>query len=118
MPSLPGSVECNSGALSGADLCIKLYQITGDNVDLEIKTKYMTLNSKNKSLHWFDLVSTDERVVLPSVLSKDRPRCSILAVSDAAFLPSASDHQYLHDEFAVLVSRMITKFLPAFAQFS
>ena len=46
------------------------------------------------------------------------PRCSILAVSDAAFLPSASDHQYLRDEFAVLVSRVITKFLPAFAQFS
>ena len=28
MPSLPGSVECNSGALSGEDLCTKLYQIT------------------------------------------------------------------------------------------
>ena len=37
-----------------------LFQITGDNVDLEIKAKHMTLVRRNKSLHCFNMVATDE----------------------------------------------------------
>ena len=40
----------------------QIYQITGDNLDLEVRTKFMTLSSQNKSLHWFNMVATKDRV--------------------------------------------------------
>ena len=38
-------------------------QIVGDNLDLEIKTRDVTLSKRDKSLHWFHLVDTVERAI-------------------------------------------------------
>ena len=62
-------------------------------MDFEVRTKYMTLDRRNKSLHWFNLVATDERVMSPFCLEKSRPRCFIMNVSDSEFFPAVSDHQ-------------------------
>ena len=51
----------------------------------------MTIDRRNKFLHWFNIIVTDERIVdyhLPTA----RPRCPIVSVPDTAFLPSLDDH--------------------------
>ena len=91
-----------------------LFQITGDNVDLEIKAKHMTLVRRNKSLHWFNMVATDERVYPPCALRNDGPRRSILDCQDVEFFPSLTEYEFLREEFAVLLARVIVEYLPAF----
>ena len=87
--------------------CRTLFQVTGDHVDLEIKTKFMTLDRRNKSLHWFDIMATDERVVPPYILHTVGPRCSILSVPDSEFFPAVVDYQHLRSDFVILVSRVV-----------
>ena len=41
------------------------YRIVGDNIDFEVKTKFMILEKKNRSLHWFNLVAVDEQISPP-----------------------------------------------------
>ena len=82
------------------------YQITGDNLDLQIQTKVMSLSRQNKSLHWFNMVATQERVQSP-VFSDQEPRPSIMALSPKKFLPSTSDDEHLRKEFTVLVTRVL-----------
>ena len=98
--------------------CRTLFQVTGDNVDLEIKTKFMTLDRRNKSLHWFNIMATDERVVPPYILQTVGPRCSILSVPDSEFFPAVVDYQHLRSDFVILVSRVVVQNLAAFAPFS
>ena len=38
------------------------FQLTGDNLDILIKTKYMTIDRRNKSLHRFNIIVTDEQI--------------------------------------------------------
>lgn len=96
----------------------KLFQITGDNVDFEIRAKYMTLDRRNKSLHWFNVIATDERVIPPCVLENAGPRRSILTVSNSEFFPSVLDHRCIRDDFVLLVSEVVVKYLAAFGSFS
>ena len=76
----------------------------------------MSLDRRNQSLHWFHILATDERVVDPD-LSNFRPRCPIQSVPDTAFRPSLEDNRCLRKEFAILVERVLVKYLPAFASF-
>ena len=82
------------------------YQITGDNLHLQIQTKVMSLSRQNKSLHWFNMVATQERVQSP-VFADQEPRPSIMALSPKKFLPSNSDDEHLRKEFTVLVTRVL-----------
>ncbi len=111
------SWEPEEGSEQEAHLETLCFQLTGDNLDISIKTKYMTIDRRNKSLHWFNMIATNERIVdchLPTA----RPRCSILSVPDTAFLPSLDDHAYLRKEFAIMVERIITKYMPGFSHFA
>ena len=96
------------------------YQITGDNLDLSIRTKFMTSNRRDRSLHWFNMVATEERFIVPSHLSKTGPRCSIMDIDDAKFVPTLDDVAVLKETMQIHVARAVTKFIPhlkVFAEF-
>ena len=76
----------------------------------------MSLDRRNQSLNLFHNLATDERVVDPD-LSNFWPRCPIQSVPDTALLPSLEDNRCLRKEFAILVERILVKYLPAFASF-
>ena len=78
----------------------------------------MTLDRRNKSLHWFNIMATDERVVPPCILQTVGPRCSILSVPDSQFFSAVVDYQHLLSDFVILVSRVVVQNLAAFAPFS
>ena len=110
------SVETEEGNDEMQDLSQESFQVTGDNLDISIKTKYMSIDRRNKSLHWFNVIASNERVINAD-LATSRPRCSILSVPDTAFLPSVQENEKLREEFAILVERILVKYLPAFALF-
>ena len=93
------------------------FQIVGDNIDFEVKAKFMTLSQRNRSLHWFNMVAVDERVCPPEDLSNERPTRSILSVSETAFLPSPEELQRIRDEFIMLFARSIVTYLKDFSIF-
>ena len=93
------SVETEEGNDEMQDLSQKSFQVTGDNLDISIKTKYMSIDRRNKSLHWFNVIASNERVINAD-LATSRPRCSILSVPDTAFLPSVQENEKLREEFA------------------
>ena len=49
----------------------KIFQVTGDNIDISIKTKYMSLSRRNKSLHWFNIIANHERIINTELASSD-----------------------------------------------
>ena len=91
------------------------YQIVGDNIDFEVKTKFMTLEKKNRSLHWFNMVAVDERISPPQHLSNKYPRCSVLSIGETEFLPSEQDLQHIRADFIMLFARTIVTYLKDFS---
>ena len=73
----------------------------------------MDSENKNKSFHWFNLVAFKDQVSgshLPDVLEK-----TLNDVPISAFLPSKEDLLHLKEDFVVLWSRVIVKYVKAFA---
>ena len=89
------------------------YQITGDNVDLFTKVKHQSTTNQNKSIHWFNLNATLNRV-LGNELPNDKPIGSVRDIENIEFLPSQNDNGKLLQDLIALVSRVITSQVPAF----
>lgn len=91
---------------------IPSYQIIGDNLDLDVKVRHMDSENKNKSFHWFNLVAFKDQVSgshLPDVHEK-----TLDDVPISAFLPSKEDMLHLKEDFVVLWSRVLVKYMKAF----
>lgn len=89
------------------------YQIVGDNVDLEVKVRHMSQDNKNKSFHWFNLVAFKDQVSGKTLSNKYE-----LTLADApisSFIPSNSDINRLKQDYIVLWSRVIVKYLKQFS---
>ena len=92
------------------------YQVIGDNIDLYVKTKHMTSNRQNKSIHWFVMNAIQDRVIAEGLDNSHQIR-PIMEVENAAFLPSKDDNNDLLHDFVPLVTRVLSENVPAFACF-
>ena len=88
-----------------------MYQITGDNLDLSIKTKFITRKKRNKSNHWFNMVATNERFPVPSTLFGRKQRCSILDIENKTFVASLTDVDLMKESFTAMIARTLTKYV-------
>lgn len=86
------------------------YQIIGDNVDMYVKTKHMSSDKQNKSIHWFAMNAIQERVSLKCTSTEQIK--SILDVENSEFLPSAEDNSKLLQDFIPLASRVLVNKVP------
>ena len=97
-----------------------IYQITGDNLDLEVKTKVMTL-SRQKSLHWFNMVATKDRVPilnsLPLYNVVEHTQPSIMSLASTAFLPSPTDDANFKSGCVELIIRVLCHHLKDLTDF-
>lgn len=85
----------------------------GDNIDLMVNARIQSVEETNRSIHWTQQDALLNRVSEPS-LSTKRPRKSLKELQVIDFLPDASVQQRLKQRWAVLVSRIICKYLPKF----
>lgn len=95
-----------------------VYQVTGDNLDLSIRAKYMSLTRRNQSLHWFNLVATDERFPVPHDLSEQTPRCSVMDVDNTSFILNTCELESIRKDLIVLAARTLTTHLKGLLPFS
>ena len=92
------------------DIVPAKYQIIGDNVDMYVKTKHMSSDKQNKSIHWFAMNAIQDRVSLKCTRT-DQIK-SILDVENSEFLPSAEDNSKLLQDFIPLASRVLVNKVP------
>jgi hypothetical protein len=88
-------------------------RIVGDNIDHEIYARVQTQENKNRSIHWTHQYAILNRVQDPSLDNKhsQKPTTSIQFVE---ILPDQQVQANLLENFAVLISRVVTKYLKHF----
>ena len=92
------------------------YSFTGDNVDIRVTPRQMTIKNQTSDIHLFQYVAFKNRVSgnhlsneIPTVACKDIPLTS--------FLPSVSEQQLLVDELTVLVGHKWASYIPSLKWF-
>lgn len=88
------------------------YKLVFDNINMFIKPRYMRSDSQNKSLDFVQVYSVQDRIDFSPLLSH---RSAEVNLYDT-ILPTSDDYVSLKNDFAVLVSRMITTHLVFFSK--
>lgn len=88
--------------------------IIGDNLDKNINPRDMRINNQVQSLHLFHSVATVSRVRTLHLDDKD-PVGDLNKLSVAELLPSASDCTAIHDNFVILVARVLVENFKCFS---
>ena len=89
------------------------FQIIGDNVDMYVKARHERMNSKAKSMHWFQIYAIKNRIS-GSHFPNDLPLNDILTVLNSIFIPIVSDCLKLRPHLIILCS---DKYVPFFVEF-
>ena len=88
------------------------FKIVGDNVDKNVKPRYMRLNRQTRSLHYFNAYAVKDRIDLSSYSSFTS--YIDIGVDIESILPSDDIHSKLLDNLGVLVSRILVGNMPVF----
>ena len=83
------------------------YKIVFDNLDKNIKPRYMRSDSQTKSLHYVQSYTVRDRIDFSAF--SDQPPTEVNAFD---VLPSQDDYNLLKADFSVLISRLIVKCEP------
>ena len=93
------------------------YVLAGDNLDRNVKPRHQTIKCRTQSLHWFNSMAVKDRCdfsALPdAVVPCDVHTCDVLTL-----LPDANDCEQLIDNVAVMIGRILIKYVPSFSKFS
>ena len=88
------------------------FRIVADNIDLEVSARIETKIRGNKSLHWTHQFAVLDRA-LPMIENKEvKQKMQLIDL-----LPDSQVQQKLIYRMAVLVSRVVTKYLKSFKPF-
>ena len=96
--------------------CLNVFinlRLVGDNVDLMVNARIQGTEHSNRSIHWTQQYAVLNRVNEPN-LDTTRPRKSLNEVQLIDLLPAEPTLERLKQRWAVLVSRIICKYLPKF----
>lgn len=86
------------------------YKIVFDNVDKNVKPRYMRSDSQTRSLHCVHCYGVKDRVDF-SEFSDTTPT----EVTPFDIIPTLEDYKSLKNDFSVLVARQIVQFIPFFS---
>jgi len=83
-----------------------------DNIDKDVKPRYMRVDSQTKSLHYVQIYSVKDRIDFSSL--SESTKAGEMCLYD--ILPSTKDYQELKDNFAILLARVMTDNLSFFSE--
>ena len=111
LPTQPQSsvAECNAHQWKG-------FVVVGDNIDKTVRARHQTLNSRNRSLHYFNSYAVLDRRDL-SHLSEHHTLPDLHTYDVTELLPSPTDFEKVLEDFAILVGRMLTMHVPGFESY-
>ena len=96
--------------------CLYTYfcnRIIADNIDHNVYARIQTKDNSNQSIHWTHQFAMLEKAV-DMELDDSNPQKAVKDLQLMELLPDQDVQQNLVWQWAVLVSRVITKYLPAF----
>ena len=93
-----------------------LFRLVGDNIDYEIHAWVQSQKHKNRSIHWTHQFVVLDRVQDPT-LDCQRSQKKVGDIQLAEILPNQHVQARLVRNWAFIVSRIITKYLPPFQSF-
>ena len=93
------------------------FGLNGDNLDWIRRPSIYSLDKDTESIHWFNLLAYDNRVLDWNLNDKD-PIKDVMDLESSTFIPSPDEHAQLKDEFVILVLRILTKHCKYFQQFA
>ena len=88
-------------------------RLVGDNIDHEILVRVQTKAHTNRSIHWTHQFAVLDRVQEPG-LEDTNSRKTVKDLEFRELLPDSIVQRYLMSRWAVLVSRIVTKYLKPF----
>ena len=86
------------------------YKIVFDNIDKNIKPRFMRSDYQTRSLHYVNSYAVKDRINFSQFLSETPTELTLFEV-----LPNDADYKSLKDDFTVLVSRMIVEHMAFFS---
>lgn len=111
-PAYVEPVELEEGTSTDTDASRSVntgYKIVFDNIDKEVKPRHMTSDNQTRSLHYVQSYAVKDRLNYDCHSSERRTEVRIFDV-----LPTKQDYGVLKSNFAVLISRVMVKFIPYF----
>ena len=85
------------------------YKIVIDNVDKNVRPRYMTFEKRTQSLHYCNGYAVKDRVNTSQL--SDTPPLTPESISTEKLMPSKDDESSVLQTFKVLVSRLATHIL-------
>ena len=85
-----------------------------DNIDLSVKARIQTKKHSNQSIHWTHQYAVRDRVATNANLDEKTPQCQLKDLELKNILPTADVQDAFKSDCTVLVSRVVTRFLPEF----
>lgn len=86
------------------------YKIVFDNIDKNVKPRFMRSEHQTRSLHYVQSYAVKDRVNFSSFSSEVRTEVNVFDV-----IPDCNDLEMLKSNFKILVSRLIVKHMPFFS---
>ena len=93
------------------------YKLVGDDLDRNIKPRYMRMTNQTKSKHYFNSYAVKDRVNLCNFSSFWNGPDSACKINAADILPSVDDEALLKRNLSILVSRILVDNVPSFRIF-
>jgi hypothetical protein len=93
-----------------------LLRIVSDNIDHEVYARIQTKDHNNLSINWTHQYAVRDKVVNPT-LETSSPQVDPDDLQLSALLPDRGVQQNMVHQWAVFVSRIVTKYIPAFQNF-
>lgn len=89
------------------------FKYVGDNIDKNVKPRFMRVDRRTESLHYFNAYAVKDRVDSSSLSPKmPSPR---LELDVATILPSEDDLHQLVQNCTTLLSRVLIEYFPMFS---
>jgi len=88
-------------------------EIIGDNLDISIAPKVMTIDKKRKSLHWFLTMVKQRRVTYEDLNIQGPPPAqeSIMDIPSFKYIPSEEQMQSVKKNFVFHISQVLLKYI-------
>ena len=87
------------------------YKLVFDNIDKNVKPRYMRSDSQTQSLHYVQMYGVKDRVNYSSLSSQIQTELNLYGI-----LPSSDDYDLLKKDFTILISRIIHAYVPFFGK--
>lgn len=88
-------------------------RLVGDNIDHEIRARVQTKEHGNRSIHWTHQFAVLDRVQGPEQTDRTSQK-PVSEIQFAELLPDGNIQATLVQNWAIIVSRVITKYLKSF----